>query len=122
MSNPDSPTNTTGRGESDNPLVLVVLPRIVDLVIQQDRSLTPTFFSQRRKSYAIERDVLLDIVDIDELGLQMEDIPALPHEIVLVSQAHQRRLISFRGGVDPRLRTWRLAFEALAVARLHRTA
>ena len=122
MSNPDSPTNTTGRGESDNPLVLVVLPRIVDLVIQQDRSLTPTFFSQRRKSYAIARDVLLDIVDIDELGLQMEDIPALPNEIVLVSQAHQRRLISFRGGVDPRLRTWRLAFEALAVARLEAKA
>ena len=103
------------RGSSEKPLILVVLPRIVDLVIQQDRSLTHTFFTQRRKSYALSRESLLEIVDPDELGL--EEGASLAPEVVLVAQSRQRRLAASREE-EKQLRTWRLAFQAIAVHRL----
>ncbi len=99
---------------SGRPLVIVVLPRIVELVVQQDRALTPALFSHRRRSYALRRERLLEIVDVDELGL--DERVSLPSEVVLVAQERQIRL----GGraLSHGLRTWRLAFAALAVLRL----
>ncbi|MFT4640176.1 MAG: hypothetical protein ACI8T1_003501 [Verrucomicrobiales bacterium] len=117
MSEPPSKPNPLARplGSNDRPLVLVVLPRIVDLVIQQDRALTPAFFSQRRSSYALRRERLMEIVDLDELGL--DEQVRLPPEVVLVAQSRQRRNVG-PVGLAPEYRTWRLAAAALAILRL----
>ena len=113
---PSKPNDPAARllEPGDRPLVLEALPRIVDLVIQQDRSLAPAFFTQRRFSYALRRERLLGIVDLDELGL--DERVHLPPEVVLVSQPRLRR----RGGprLAPELRRWRLAASALAILRL----
>ena len=69
-----SPSSAGEGGE--RPLVIVVLPRIVELVVQQDRGLTPALFSHGRSSYALRRRRLLEIVDVDELGL--DDRVTLP--------------------------------------------
>lgn len=100
-------------GSGPSPLVLVVLPRIVDLVIQQDRDLAPAFFSQHRSSYALRRERLLEIVDLDEIGL--DDKVELPPEVVLVSQPRQRRIVGREQ--TPEWRQWRLAASALAILR-----
>ncbi|MEN9019667.1 MAG: hypothetical protein ABF370_04070 [Verrucomicrobiales bacterium] len=102
-------------GSDERPLVLVVLPRLVDLAIQQDRSLAPAFLTQRRASYTLRRERLMQILDLDELGL--DEHVRLPPEIVLIAQPRQRRLVGPRG-LAPELRTWRLAASALAVRRL----
>ena len=113
-----TPTDTPSLGSVERPLVLVVLPRIVDLVIQQDRSLAPALFSQRRPSYALRRERLLEIVDIDELGL--DERVRLPPEVILVAQARQLWLGG--RGVPRGMRTWRLAYSALCLLRLHEAA
>ncbi len=115
---PDSPTSDAS-AKDGAPLILVVLPRIVDLVVQQDYSLAPAFFTQRRRSHAISGERLLQIVDWDEIGLT-EGTP-LPDEVILVAQPRQRRQAILRGE-SAELRSWRLAFQALAVLRLQQRA
>ena len=112
---PTPPPAATIPGSDERPLVLVVLPRLVDLAIQQDRSLAPAFFTQRRTSYALRRERLMQILDLDELGL--DEHVCLPPEVVLIAQPRQPRLVGPRG-LAPELRTWRLAASALAVHRL----
>lgn len=117
MSETNSKPGTTARPwESDGrPLVLKVLPRIVHLIIQQDRTLAPALFFARRSSYALRSERLLQIVDLDELGLGPE--VRLPAEVILVAQSGHR-VAGASAGAEAELRTWQLAASALAILRL----
>jgi len=96
-----------------DPAAFLVLPRILRRVIKQDRRLTGFgLLAPHRKSYLIDRDPLLEIVEKTELGVA-EDF-ALPRQIVLLARPNHRELAEATAG-EMLIRCWRLLFHA----RLH---
>ncbi len=103
--------------EADSAAYLV-LPRILRRVIKQDRRLAGYLYRiPHRKSYVIDRESLLEIVDYEELGVLQEE--GLPDKVILLAQPNPQKLAEAPAG-EVLIRCWRLLFHArvhLAVER-----
>ena len=89
---------------------LLVLPRILRRVIKQDRHLAGYLYRiPHRKSYVIDREPLLEIVDYEELGVSPEE--GLPDKVILLSQPPPQKLEATPAG-EALIRCWRLLFHA----------
>ena len=103
-----------------DPAAFLVLPRILRRVIKQDRMLTG--FGIRvphRKSYVIDREPLLQVVDRSELGLA--DDALLPERILLIARPSVRKMAAASAG-SMLIRSWRLLFHARVHAALDQRA
>jgi len=93
-----------------DPAALLVLPRILRRVIKEDRQLTGWGLRvPHRKSYLISRDRLLEIVEPEELGLDVE--AALPEKVILLAEPDADKLAAMTAR-DALIRCWRLLFHA----------
>jgi hypothetical protein len=91
------------------PRALLVLPRILRRVIKQDRVLTGfAIRAPHRKSYVIDRQSLLNIVEPDEIGIGGL---VLPDKIILIAQPDPRKLLETSPD-QALVRCWRLLFHA----------
>jgi hypothetical protein len=93
-----------------DPAAFLVPPRIVRRAIKDDCHLTGFGLKvPHRKSYAIARDSLLDIVDRADLGLSEDD--NLPEWVILLARPSSQDLLETPAG-DLLTRCWRLLFHA----------
>jgi hypothetical protein len=93
-----------------DPAAILVLPRILRRVIKQDRGLAGYLYRiPHRKSYVIDREPLLEIVDYEELGISPEE--GLPDKVILLAEPHPKKLENTPAG-EALLRCWRLLFHA----------
>ncbi len=92
-----------------DPRARLVLPRILRRVIKQDCGLTGFAFRvPHRKSYVIDRQSLLNIVEPDEIGI---DARVLPDKVILIAQPNPRKLQE-TSAEYALVRCWRLLFHA----------
>lgn len=93
-----------------DPAAFLLLPRILRRVIKQDRRLSGFGFSvPHRKSYVIDREPLLKIVEKSELGV--EDECELPPKVILLAWPRSHEFADTPA--DQFLhRCWRLVFHA----------
>ncbi|MGA2059370.1 MAG: hypothetical protein ABSG67_02730 [Thermoguttaceae bacterium] len=92
-----------------DPRARLILPRILRRVIKQDCGLTGFAFRvPHRKSYVIDRQSLLNIVEPDEIGLGGL---VLPDKLILIAQPDQRKLLETSPD-QALVRCWRLLFHA----------
>jgi hypothetical protein len=99
-----------------DPAVLLVPPRILRRVIKRDRGLTGLGLQvPHRKSYLIDRERLLTLADVGELGI--EPNRALPPRLCLFPLPDRQRLAS-DGRSATLLRFWRLLFHSRIHAAL----
>jgi len=93
-----------------DPAALMVLPRILRRVIKEHCGLGGFALKvPHRKSYVIDRQPLLEIVERAELGLEAGE--ELPERVILVAQPEPRRLADMTAA-DALLYCWRLLFHA----------
>jgi len=93
-----------------DPAALLVRPRILRRVIKEHRRLGGFALKvPHRKSYVIDRQPLLEIVERAELGLEAGD--DLPQRVILLAQPDSRRLADMTAA-DGLLYCWRLLFHA----------
>ena len=91
-------------------MVLLVPPRILRRVIRQCCGLTGWGVNvPHRKSFVVERQTLLEIVDQEELRLQPGD--SLPETVILLPQPDAEELDETPPGILL-VRWWRLLFHA----------
>jgi hypothetical protein len=92
------------------PRARLILPRILRRVIKQDCGLTGFAFRvPHRKSYVIDRQSLLNIVEPDEIGIDAGGV--LPDKLILIAQPDQRKLLDTSPD-HALVRCWRLLFHA----------
>lgn len=88
----------------------LILPRILRRVIKLDRGLTGFAFRiSHRKSYVVDREFLLKIVEPEEIGLSIGEV--LPDKLILIAQPDPQKLPETLPG-DALIRCWRLLFHA----------
>lgn len=93
-----------------DPAALLVPPRIPRRVIKKDSGLAgPGLQVPHRKSYVIDRDRLLRIADVDELGI--ESTRDLPATLLLIRRPEGQRLTECDRATTL-LQYWRLLFHA----------
>jgi hypothetical protein len=93
-----------------DPRVRLILPRILRRVIKQDCGLTGFAFRvPHRKSYVIDRQSLLKIVEPEEIGIDIAEV--LPDKLILIAQPDQRKLLETSPD-NALVRSWRLLFHA----------
>ena len=91
-----------------DPAAFLVLPRVLRRVIKQDQQLAGFgLMVPHRKSYIIDREPLLEIVEMDELGLP--DYAELPKKVVLLAQPAPGKLED-TPAETVLLDSWRLLF------------
>jgi hypothetical protein len=94
------------------PAAFLVLPRIVRRVIKFDADLSGFGLKvPHRKSYVIDRQRLLETVDMAELGLPAQAGVELPPRLILIAQP-DLDLFEERSAGQWLLRTWRLLLHA----------
>jgi hypothetical protein len=101
-----------------DPTALLVLPRILRRVIKEDCRLTG--FAMRvphRKSYGIDHQSLLQIVDKAELGLGADE--ELPETVILLARPDPRKLAAL-STAELLIRCWRLLLHARVHLALQR--
>lgn len=103
------------------PAVCFVLPRVLRRVVKQHAGLPGLAVKvPHRKSYVIDREPLLEIVDVEELGLEVEASP--PDRVILLPRPAPENLASTTAQ-ESLWRYWRLVFHArVHVAMLERIA
>ena len=93
-----------------DPAAFLVLPRILRRVIKQDRRLGGFGLKvPHRKSYLIERERLLEIIDTSDLGVA--EGFALPEQILLLTRPGPQDLLDWPAD-RLLIRCWRLIFHA----------
>jgi hypothetical protein len=91
------------------PSALLVLPRLLRRIISKDRGVGGLGLAvPHRKSYVIDRDALMGIVSLSELGATARE---LPERLILLAQPDEQRLAS-RPIEESLRRLWRLLFHA----------
>jgi hypothetical protein len=103
-------TEIIGRFRASDPGLFFVAPRVMRRILRHELEISsPWVRLPHRKSYVIDRDRLLWLVALDELGI--EHAADLPHKVVLIARPDDTRLGEFTS--EQLLRyLWRLAFHA----------
>ena len=105
-----SPAGLADILESADPAAILVPPRLLRRLIKHDRNLMQFGLQvPHRKCYVIDRDTLLQLISLDELGLPQNR--ALPDSLLLIYRPDADKLAG-EGVGQTLVKYWRLLFHA----------